>query len=66
LPIYEFRCQSCGHTWEKLYPKANVHAAECPECQGYGERRVSVSNFSLKGTGWGKDNYGLKGNTKTE
>ena len=31
MPIYEFRCPSCGARFESLVP-AGTTAAECPEC----------------------------------
>lgn len=60
MPIYEYRCQSCENTFEKLV-KMNADAPPCPEC-GHTEvkKLVSASGFILKGSGWYKDHYGLK------
>lgn len=60
MPIYEYRCPSCGHQFEKLV-KMNAAPPECPECgQAEVDKLVSTSGFILKGSGWYKDHYGLK------
>lgn len=60
MPIYEYRCPSCGHDFEKLM-KISDNPPPCPEC-GADEvkKKVSASAFVLKGSGWYKDHYGLK------
>lgn len=60
MPIYEYRCPSCGADFEKLQ-KISAPKPECPEC-GFAEvtKKVSASAFVLKGSGWYKDHYGLK------
>jgi putative FmdB family regulatory protein len=60
MPIYEYRCQSCGHRFEKLV-KMSAPTPECPECGAdEAKKLVSASGFILKGGGWYKDHYGLK------
>jgi putative FmdB family regulatory protein len=39
VPIYEFRCPSCGARFESLVP-AGTTAAECPECGNEETERV--------------------------
>jgi len=60
MPIYEYRCPSCGADFEKMQ-KISDGAPPCPAC-GHAEvvKRVSASAFVLKGGGWYKDHYGLK------
>jgi len=60
MPIYEYKCDSCDHQFEKLMRIS----AEPPPCEACGEtvrKLVSASGFILKGGGWYKDHYGLKG-----
>jgi putative FmdB family regulatory protein len=69
MPIYEFRCASCGAVFEKMM-KVSDPAPQCAEC-GHAEvqKLVSTSSFILKGGGWYKDHYGLKsssGEAKSE
>ncbi len=34
MPIYEYRCQSCGHTFEELILRRSDEAeVACPRCQ---------------------------------
>ncbi|NEZ04596.1 zinc ribbon domain-containing protein [Wenzhouxiangella sp. XN201] len=53
MPIYEYRCQSCGHELEKLQKISDPPLADCPEC---GEpaltKLISAAGFRLKGGGW--------------
>lgn len=60
MPIYEFRCPKCGHDTE-LIRKMDDPLPPCPECsEPEMDRLISTPNFSLKGGGWARDNYGLK------
>ena len=53
MPIYEYRCGSCGHQQEFLQRMSDKPLTQCPEC---GKRAfnklVSAAGFQLKGTGW--------------
>jgi putative FmdB family regulatory protein len=53
MPIYEYRCDSCGHEKEVLQRMSDKPLTKCPKC---GKRRfhklVSAAGFQLKGTGW--------------
>ena len=53
MPIYEYRCQSCGHELEKLQRMSDPVLTECPACGKSRLRRlVSAAGFRLKGGGW--------------
>ena len=61
MPIYEYACESCGHRFEKLM-KIGAEPPPCDDCgTGDVKKLVSASSFVLKGGGWYKDHYGLKG-----
>ena len=60
MPIYEYACESCGHRFDKLMRMSDP-APACPECEGAVRKLISASSFVLKGGGWYKDHYGLKG-----
>jgi len=32
MPIYEYRCQSCGHQLEAMQKMSDDPLVECPEC----------------------------------
>jgi putative FmdB family regulatory protein len=53
MPIYEYRCQSCGHELEKLQKMSDQPLVDCPECgQPALNKLVSAAGFRLKGGGW--------------
>lgn len=53
MPIYEYRCQSCGHEQEFLQKISDPVLTECPECKDQAlKKKVSAAGFRLKGSGW--------------
>ena len=53
MPIYEYRCQSCGHELEKLQRMSDASLTDCPECgKSALKRLISAAGFRLKGAGW--------------
>ena len=62
MPIYEYRCPDCGHEFEQLQRMSDDPIKVCPECGAEQVKKmISRSSFVLKGGGWYKDHYGLKG-----
>ena len=57
MPIYEYRCASCGHEFEVLQ-RMNAAAPACPACDApETSRRVSLNSFRLTGSGWYATDY---------
>ena len=53
MPIYEYRCDACGHYLDALQKIADDPLTDCPSCEATALRRlVSAPNFRLKGSGW--------------
>jgi putative FmdB family regulatory protein len=53
MPIYEYRCSSCGHELEALQKFADAPLTECPACKAATlVKLVSAAGFQLKGSGW--------------
>jgi putative FmdB family regulatory protein len=53
MPIYEYRCQNCGHDLEALQKISDEPLQKCPECgEPELKKRVSAAAFRLKGGGW--------------
>jgi putative FmdB family regulatory protein len=53
MPIYEYRCASCGHELEALQKIADPALTACPSCrQDTLTKLVSAAGFQLKGSGW--------------
>ncbi|HUE96946.1 MAG TPA: zinc ribbon domain-containing protein [Longimicrobiaceae bacterium] len=50
MPIFEYRCTSCSHVFEKLILR-NSAPPECPECEGKDlEKLLSLSAVSSEHT----------------
>jgi putative FmdB family regulatory protein len=53
MPIYEYRCASCGHELEKLQKMSDPALTDCPACgQPTLAKLISAAGFRLKGGGW--------------
>jgi len=53
MPIYEYRCNACGHELEKIQRMSDEPLTDCPDCGATELRRlVSAPGFRLKGGGW--------------
>jgi putative FmdB family regulatory protein len=53
MPIYEYRCASCGHELEVLQKISDAPMRECPACHASAlTKKVSAAGFQLKGSGW--------------
>ena len=53
MPIYEYRCQKCGHEMEALRKISDPPLTECPKCHAASlQKLVSAASFRLKGGGW--------------
>ena len=63
MPLYEYKCRSCGKTFEVIQKFVDEPLKIHPECGGIVEKLFSAPAFHLKGTGWYATDYG-KGNGK--
>ena len=53
MPIYEYRCDRCGHEFEIIQKMSDDPLTDCPDCGEAGLRKlVSAAGFQLKGSGW--------------
>jgi putative FmdB family regulatory protein len=62
MPLYEYKCGSCGKTFEVIQKFADEPLKIHPECGGEVVRLFSAPAFHLKGTGWYATDYGKKSN----
>ena len=62
MPLYEYKCASCGKTFEVIQKFADEPLKVHPECGGEVERLFSAPAFHLKGTGWYATDYAKKSN----
>ncbi|MCD6560472.1 MAG: zinc ribbon domain-containing protein [Deltaproteobacteria bacterium] len=53
MPIYEFKCQECGKTFESLcFQSDKKDIISCPSCGGKKVEKL-LSTFSYSGSGQG-------------
>ena len=53
MPIYEYRCEDCGHELEAIQKMSDEPLTECPECGKPAlKKMVSAAGFRLSGGGW--------------
>ena len=53
MPIYEYRCPSCGFQKEHLQKMSDEPLSVCPSCGTTGYAKLlSAAGFQLKGSGW--------------
>lgn len=46
MPLYDYRCNDCGHVFEAIRPVAeNTQAPPCPNC-GSGNAALRITGFS--------------------
>lgn len=53
MPIYAYRCDSCGARKDVLQKVSDVALTTCPECGAESFRKeLTAPAFQLKGSGW--------------
>ncbi|TKC89653.1 zinc ribbon domain-containing protein [Trinickia terrae] len=53
MPIYAYRCESCGFEKDVLQKMSDAPLTQCPECSKETFRKqVTAAGFQLKGSGW--------------
>jgi putative FmdB family regulatory protein len=62
MPIYEYRCASCGHQQEFLQKVSDAPLTVCTQC-GKPElaKMLTAAGFQLKGSGWYATDFRNKG-----
>jgi putative FmdB family regulatory protein len=53
MPIYAYRCATCGHAQDVLQKMSDPLLTVCPACGAVTyEKQVTAAGFQLKGSGW--------------
>jgi putative FmdB family regulatory protein len=53
MPIYAYRCATCGHAKDVLQKMSDPVLSVCPQCGAPTfEKQVTAAGFQLKGSGW--------------
>jgi putative FmdB family regulatory protein len=53
MPIYAYKCESCGHTKDVLQKMSDAPLTDCPQCGAPAfKKQLTAAGFQLKGSGW--------------
>jgi putative FmdB family regulatory protein len=53
MPIYAYKCASCGHADDVLQKLADALLTVCPKCgEATYTKQITAPQFQLKGSGW--------------
>jgi putative FmdB family regulatory protein len=53
MPIYAYKCSSCGHEKDVLQKVSDAPLTDCPACGAAAfSKQLTAAGFQLKGNGW--------------
>ena len=53
MPIYAYKCGSCGHAKDVLQKVSDAPLTTCPACGAEAfSKQITAAGFQLKGSGW--------------
>ncbi|MDM7464239.1 MAG: zinc ribbon domain-containing protein [Tepidimonas taiwanensis] len=66
MPIYAYKCESCGHAKDVLQKVSDAPLTTCPACGADTFRKqLTAAGFQLKGTGWYVTDFRNSGSAAT-
>ncbi len=58
MPTYEYKCEDCGHIFEKFQKMSDLPVKLCPECGGKVKRVIGTGGGVIfKGAGFYANDY---------
>jgi len=57
MPIYEYKCDICGHITQAWQKFSDPPLSSCEACGGPVRKIISANTFHLKGSGWYVTDY---------
>lgn len=64
MPLYEYKCEKCGDTFEVMQRFADEPLTTHDQCGGKVERLISAPALQFKGSGFYITDYGKSGGGK--
>jgi putative FmdB family regulatory protein len=61
MPTYTYRCQKCGHEFERFQSMSDEPVKRCERCRGKVQRVFHPVGIVLKGPGFHKTDYRSSG-----
>ncbi len=53
MPIYAYKCESCGYAKDVLQKLSDAPLTDCPQCGASSfTKQLTAAGFQLKGSGW--------------
>jgi putative FmdB family regulatory protein len=66
MPLYEYQCDECGHTFEKIQKFSDPLEDTCPKCGGPVRKLMSSPAIQFKGSGFYITDYAKKDSASTK
>ncbi len=63
MPLYEYKCEGCGETFEVIQKFADEPLTVHEKCGGHVHRLMSAPSFQFKGSGWYATDYAKSSNS---
>lgn len=64
MPIYAYRCTSCGFEQDVLQKISDAPLTDCPQCHTASlQKKLTAPGFQLKGSGWYATDFRNSGST---
>lgn len=54
MPIYDYHCDHCGHSFSQVQSYSDEPVAKCPNCGKRPRRLIAPAAVVFKGSGWYK------------
>jgi len=64
MPLYEYKCDVCGATFEVIQRFSDAPIETCRTCGGPVRKLLSAPAIQFKGSGWYVTDYARKGTTE--
>ncbi len=67
MPIYAYKCGSCGHAKDVLQKISDAPLTVCPACGAEAfSKQLTAAGFQLKGSGWYATDFKNSGSAPAE
>ncbi len=64
MPLYEYKCDACGATFEVIQRFSDPPVEKCRTCGGPVRKLLSAPAIQFKGSGWYVTDYAKKGSSE--
>ena len=65
MPVYEYVCDDCEHSFQQQRTVTERQTARCPKCKGTGRKVIGAVGIIFRGSGWHCTDYPKPDDKKT-